>query len=442
MERCTLKRKFISFILAMTISLSLGSNAFAAQENSVPKLVAKTAVAIDADTGELIYSVKPDTKVYPASTTKLLTALLLVDAKKANDTLTYTASAQLQPSASLNKDVKPIKVGDKITADNALKGLLIFSANDFAYMIANNLTGKLDANVKDTNNDFSVIMNKKVTQLGLKNTHFVTANGLFDANHYTTAYDMSVIGKTAFDNSWILNTVKQEKAIIPTENGLALPITNRNKLILPNETKLYDKTCIGGKTGYLEESGKCLVSIFNRDGRKIIGVVMDSSYDAEDTQVFKDMESLVNYSYKINYTTLYKSNSTFKTEVVNYKPLKFFGPTKTVSVPLVLKDNVNYYKNSVNDSEKKLTVNTSALNPLKLSTDTAVGTLTLSDRGATKTYKLYSTISTSDLIKEDTPLYIGAFVGLLIGIAFVLILLAKITNSINRRKRKRNSRFR
>lgn len=442
MERCALKRKFISFILTLTISLSLSSNAFAAQTTSAPKLVAKTAVAIDANTGELIYAVKPDTKVYPASTTKLLTALLLVEAKKTNDTLTYTSSAQQQPSASLNKDIKPIKVGEKITADNALKGLLIFSANDIAYMIANNLTGKPLDTVQETNNDFSVLMNKKVAALGLKNTHFVTANGLFDANHYTTAYDIGVIGKAAFANPWILNTVKQEKTVVTTESGLNLPITNRNKLILPTETKLYDQTCIGGKTGYLNEAGKCLVSIFNRNGKKIIGVVMDSSYDAADTQVFKDMEDLVNYSYSINYTNLYKSNSTIKTEIVNYKPLKFFGPTKTIIVPLILKDNVTYYKNSVNDSEKKLTTNFSSLNPWKLNADTPVGKLTLTERGVTKTYNLYTNLSTGELIKQNTLLYICTFVLLLVGVVFALMLLSNIVNLINKNKRRKNTRYR
>lgn len=161
MGRCTLKRKLISLILTVTISLSLGSTAFAASESQTPKLVAKTAVSIDADTGELIYGNKADTKVYPASTTKLLTALMLVDAKKSTDVLTYTKSAQEQPSASINKDVKPLKPGEKITVDNALKGLLIYSANDIAYMIAGNLTGKLDASVKDTNTAFSPLMNKK-----------------------------------------------------------------------------------------------------------------------------------------------------------------------------------------------------------------------------------------------------------------------------------------
>lgn len=441
MGRCTLKRKLISLILTVTISLSLGSTAFAASESQTPKLVAKTAVSIDADTGELIYGNKADTKVYPASTTKLLTALMLVDAKKSTDVLTYTKSAQEQPSASINKDVKPLKPGEKITVDNALKGLLIYSANDIAYMIAGNLTGKLDASVKDTNTAFSPLMNKKIAALGLKNTHFITANGLFDKDHYSTAYDMSVIAKAAFSNKLILDAVKQEKATVQTESGLSIPITNRNKLILPSETSLYDKTCIGGKTGYLNNAGKCLIAVFNRNNRKIIGVVMDSSYDAQDTQVFKDMENLINYSYTINYTKLYSSGSTVKTEAVTYKPLKFFGPSKTVSVPLVLKEDVNYYKNDINDKEKKLTVNTPSLNVWKLNTDTAVGTVTLTERGINKTYKLYPALSSGSIIGSNKLTYAAAFIGTVLCIGLVLALIGKIS-SLTRRKNRRKSRYR
>lgn len=252
---------------------------------------------------------------------------------------------------------------------------------------------------------------------------------------------MSVIAKAAFSNKLILDAVKQEKATVQTESGLSIPITNRNKLILPNETSLYDKTCIGGKTGYLNDAGKCLIAVFNRNNRKIIGVVMDSSYDAQDTQVFKDMESLVNYSYTINYTKLYSSGSTVKTEAVTYKPLKFFGPSKTVSVPLVLKEDVNYYKNDINDKEKKLTVNTPSLNVWKLNTDTAVGTVTLTERGINKTYKLYPALSSGSIIGSNKLTYAAAFIGTVLCIGLVLALIGKIS-SLTRRKNRRKSRYR
>lgn len=435
-----MKRKIISLILTLSISISIGSTtAFAAENNNAPpKLYAKTAVAIDAQTGEVIYEKNLDDKVYPASTTKLLTALLLVESKKPSDLLTYTPSAKAQPSASINLDKKPLDVGQQMTVDNAMKGLLIYSANDIAYMIADNILGKLNDNVNDTNRDFSVLMNKKVDELALKNTHFVTPNGLHDPNHYTTSYDMSVIAKAAFSNNYILNTIKQKEATITTENGFNIPVENRNKLILDKETSLYDKTCIGGKTGYTIQAGKCLVAIFDRDGRKIIGVIMNSGYDSEDTLVFKDMENLINYSYTVNYTNVYSSNATYKTETISYKPLKFFGPTKTVKVPLVLKENAKYYKNTLNDKEKKVTDNVSSLDPWKLKEDTSVGNLTLTERGVTKKYKLYPEISTGTLIKDNKLIYGGVLIAIIAAVALLIFIIYKIIKLFSNRGRRRS----
>lgn len=332
--------------------------------------------------------------------------------------------------------MKPLTVGEKITAENAMKGLLIFSANDIAYMIANNIIGKLDSSVQDTNTDFSVLMNKKISQLGLKNTHFITPNGLHDPNHYTTAYDMSIVGKAAFSNKWILSTIEKKNDVFETEDGLSLPIENRNKLILTKETSLYDSTCLGGKTGYTEQAGKCLVSIYERNGRKIIGVVMKSAYDSNDTQVFKDMAAVMNYSYSIKYTALKKANSVYKTETITYKPLLFFGSSKTVNVPLVLKGNVNYYKNDVNDKEKKFIENLIPINVWKLNTSNSVGTVTLSERGVNKTYKVYPSISSNNIISDNKLLYGAIVVGVLALIAAITILVMKIVGLITRKKYK------
>ena len=439
MERCKLKRKLISVILSLVISVTLGQSVFAA-ENSTPqappKLVAEAAIAIDANTGEVIYSKNLDQKVYPASTTKLLTALILAQYRKPSDILTYTASAKSQPSAALNTDVKPLNPGDTMTADNALKALLIFSANDIAYMIADNIIGNTNATVSQTNDAFSALMNKKAAQLGLKDSHFVTPNGLHDPNHYTTAYDMSVIAKNAFENKWILSTMEIPKTVVETTNGTQFPIENRNKLILPSETSLYDSTCLAGKTGYTNEAGKCLVAIFDRNGRKIIGVIMKSAYDANDTQSFKDMEAMINYSYSINYTTLEAKNTTYKTENVSYKPLFFFGPTETVKVPLVINQNIQYYKNDVNDKEKKLTSNVSPINLWKLNSNNPIGTLTLTERGVTKNYKLYSGISTSTIISDNKYIYIGIGAILLILIVLIIISIVKLIGKFKKKRRR------
>jgi D-alanyl-D-alanine carboxypeptidase len=416
-----LKRKIISLILTITLSLSIGSNVFAAEATTAPNITATAAVAIDASTGEIIYSKNLDSKVYPASTTKLLTALILTQLKKPNDILTYTASAKAQPSASLNIDRRPLIPGEKITAATTLNSMLIYSANDMAEMIAGNLIGNTTLNVSNTNKQFAILMNNEVSKLGLKNTHFATPNGLHDPNHYTTAYDMGIIGKNAFANTEILNAVETKNYVFKTEDGVQIPIQNRNKLIL-NNSPLYDSTCLGGKTGFTSQAGDCLVAIFNRDGRKIIGVVMHSTVDSADTQSFKDMEAMINYSYSINNTNLYSADDTVSTKTLSYKPFVFFGPTKTIEVPLKVNKNVQYYKNDINDKEKTTSISLNTKNPWDLKQNTSIGTFTLNERGVTKKFDLYTNISTSNLIKQNALLYAATVAGLIAVIALILTL--------------------
>lgn len=402
------------------------------EDPNLPKIEAKSALTLDMKTGEIIYAKNIDAKVYPASTTKLLTALILNDTKKETDLLTYPKSAAAQPSFSLNINIHHINVGDKMTADNALKGLLIYSGNDAAYIIAANIVNKIDASPEEVKQEFSVLMNKKAASLGLKNSHFITPNGLHDPNHYTTAYDMSIIGNTALKNPWILKTVGLKETTAVTESGVKLPVTNRNKIIFDKEP-VYDKTCLGGKTGYTEEAGKCLIAKFERNGRQMLGVVMHSTYDSKDIQVFKDMNTIINWSYSQQQTTLYKKDSIIKTVSLSYKPLKFFGPTKFLEVPLVISDNINYYKNAVNDTDKSIEIKTNKVNPWNLNTKTPIGTVKFKERGVSKTYNIYSSLDKKDIIASNKILYTGT----LIAAAFVLILVALILIQIGLKVKRR-----
>lgn len=434
----TLKHKFLSTLISFTLIFSISSTTFAASTNANPEpnIVGQTAISIDADTGEVIYSKNLDQKIYPASTTKLLTALLLTKNKKPTDILEYSNSAKEQPEYSINKNIHPLTVGEKISADAVMQGLLIYSGNDMAYVIASNILGKINDSTDETKNKFSSIMNKEVQALGLKNTHFVTPNGLHDDNHYTTTYDMSKLAKIAFENKWIYNTISKQKSDVYTEDKVKLSITNTNKIIDPKET-VYDKTCIGGKTGSTSKAGRCLIALYNRNGKRIIGIVMKSQYDLKDLQVFKDMGNLINYSYANLPTTLYQKNAAYSSIKVSYKPFKFFGPTKTANINLTLDKDIVYYKNPLNDAEKLLKQNVSTINPWKLNSNNPVGTVTLSERGITKTYNLYPSISTKDLLSTNKLLY-----GLtLLGTIAVLVVLIAVIFKLVKKSRSRKSYF-
>lgn len=421
-----MKHKFLSTLISFSLIFSLSSTTFAATKTtSDPNIVGQAAISIDADTGEVIYSKNPDQKIYPASTTKLLTALLLTKNKKPTDILSYSNSAEEQPEYSISKNIHPLTVGEKMSADTVMQGLLIYSGNDMAYVIASNILGKINDSTDETKNSFSVLMNKEVQALGMKNTHFVTPNGLPDNNHYSTAYDMSKLAKVAFKNKWIYDTISKQKSVAYTEDNVKLPLTNTNKIIDPTQP-VYDKTCIGGKTGSTLEAGKCLIALYNRNGKKIIGVVMKSQNDPKDLQVFKDMENLINYSYANLPTTLYKKNTVYSSVKLSYKPLKFFGPTKTVNVNLTLKNDIVYYKNKLNDAEKSLKQSNLAINPWKLNSSSPVETVTLSERGINKTYNLYPSVSTKDLINDNKLLYGLTLLGAIVVLGALITIIYKI----------------
>ena len=421
-----MRRSKLTLLLTLIFILSLTSSVFAA-EAPKPQIYGKAAISMDIETGEIIYENNIDAKEYPASTTKLLTALLLAENKTKTDMLTYTESAKKQPEYSFyNHYPKSIDVGVKLSGEGVMDSLLLFSANDIAYMIADN--------VSENSDEFAKLMNKKIQELGLKNTHFVTPNGLDDNtdDHYTTPYDLSVIGRHAFKNDWVREAMAKKTSKATTSTGVNFMLENRNKLVGENG-------CVGGKTGYTKKAGRCLVAFYDRDGRKIMGVVMNSVYGPNDTEVFDDMKKIIDWSYAAKQVVLTPKDKVVETKKISYKPLRFFGPEKTIEVPLTLKEDVKYYDNAVNKKDvsdpKNKIVKIDNLNIWKLDNSKSVGTLTVKEKEAVKTYKLYTTKSKSDIIKANTGLYIGLAAGVIIVLAVAIYLVLQIKRLTRKRKR-------
>lgn len=438
-----MKRKLSTILLTFILLLTFSIPAFAANAD-VPDIYAKTAIVVDMQTGEIIYAKDIDNSpMYPASTTKLLTALLFAENKKPTDTIKYTADAASQPAYSLYNLVGKGKITtkDTMTAENVMKSLLMFSANDSAYMIADSVAG--------SPKKFEEMMNAKIKSLGLKNTYFVTPNGLDSNinNHYTSAYDLSVILREAYKNPWVQKVMNTKNDKIEISNGTIAYVTNRNKLLetkidtayankigidLNNQTPC-NAVCIGGKTGYTSKAGRCLAAVFDKDGRKLAGVVMKSVYDAKDSYVFKDMAKIINWSYNAKKVPLYKANTELKKVTLKYKPLKFIGPEKTITVPLILKNDITYYDNNINKSEVKTNIKVSNISSMKLSKDTSVGKLIVTERDATKSYDLYPSISSKDMMKQNILLYAG----LILAIVIILIIIFTLIRLLSKNRRRR-----
>ncbi|MBU3142874.1 D-alanyl-D-alanine carboxypeptidase [Clostridium sp. CF012] len=405
----------------------MSSNVFAEASDgttNLPTIYGKAAIAVDVATGEIIYAKNVDKQMYPASITKLMTALLLAENRGKTDEIKYTESAKEQPPGSLNANFHPIGLDETMSSADVMDGLLLYSANDAAYMIADDVSGN--------STNFMKMMNDKAAKLNMTGTHFVTPNGLHRPDHYTTPYDMSILSRAAFLNPWVKESMSKKQNTISTSKGTTFKIENTNKL-------LGVDGCIAGKTGYTSPAGRCLVAIYTRNGREVMGVVMDSLYYPDDTYVFDDMKKIIDYSYDLQPTVLHTKNDLIKTEILKYKPLVFFGPEKTVSIPLVAKEDISYYNNEANKKDLQEKIKLTSIDLSSLKDNKSIGTLTLTQKGKVKTYELYSTVSKEDLVKNDIPIYLvtaGIFFLFLIGIALIIR-----TINLNKRKRKYGRRF-
>ncbi|MFA9399244.1 MAG: D-alanyl-D-alanine carboxypeptidase family protein [Clostridiaceae bacterium] len=389
-------------------------------DNTEPDIVGKEALVMDVETGEIIYAKDIDVKTYPASTTKLITALLLAENKNKTDILKYTESAKEQPEYSFNTNRKTMTVGETMTAQDVMDSILLYSANDIAYMAADNVSGSYI--------DFVTLMNKTVEDWGLTGTHFTSPNGLHDPDHYTTPYELSVIGRKAFANDWVKETMAKKESSVTTSDNRPIALSNSNKL-------LGVDGCIGGKTGFTDEAGRCLVAFFERDGRTLVGVVMNSEWGSDDTIVFEDMEKIINYGYSLDKSSLYEKGTILKTEKISYKPLRFLGPTKEIEVPIILKDNINYYDNPVNNAEMQEDYDLTDLSVWNLKDNETIGTITIKQRESSKIYYLTTDISTGSIIKANIPLYIISFIVFLVILIFVLFIFARIKKAKRKKRR-------
>lgn len=263
---------------------------------------AKAAILINADTGEVIYEHNADERLPMASTTKIMTGLLLCERGDLSKEITVTAEMLRVEGSSMG-----LLAGDKVTLHDLLYGLLLASGNDAANVIAYILGGTVDG--------FAKMMNDKAREIGLKNTNFVTPSGLDSAEHYTTARDLAVLTRYALQNEEFKKAVSTKTAVLCYGNPpYKRSITNHNKLL-----SSFEGT-IGVKTGFTKKSGRCLVSAAKRDGKMVIAVTLNDPND------WKDHKELLEYGLEIINTTL------INPEKNEYKIPVLSGCEKSVSV--------------------------------------------------------------------------------------------------------------
>lgn len=243
-----------------------------------PVVGAESAILMEAETGTILYAKNIHQQQYPASTTKLLTTLIATEQCALDEMVTFSYDAVFgtpRDSSHIAMDV-----GQAITMEQCLNAILIRSANEVSFAVAEHITGTSNWQV------FADMMNERAKELGCLNSHFVNPNGLPDDDHYTTAYDLAMIGRAFFANELLCQITLTRRLEIPASDTLPNAKLELNQMaIIPGGDYAYDYL-IGCKTGYTDAARSCLVSAAERDGMTLICVVMhdEAPFQYEDTR--------------------------------------------------------------------------------------------------------------------------------------------------------------
>ncbi len=306
-------------VVAVIAALMFNLSAVAVTDTS------SSSVVLNADTLEIIYQNDPYAKRSMASTTKIMTALLLAESGRLDEIICCSAKMVTVEGSAMG-----LKAGDYISARDLMYGILLMSGNDAANVCAYFLSGGIE--------EFAKTMNSKAKELGLHSTNFVTPSGLDADEHYTTAYDLAVLTAYALKNEEFAKACASSTATVKFGNPMVkYTITNHNRLL-----KTYEG-CIGVKTGFTKKSGRCLVSAARRDGATVIAVTLNDPND------WRDHASLLDYGFNSLSKTEFSPDVELKTQVIGgkrdvvclaYDDISVFGLSQnfdkfelTVSVP-------------------------------------------------------------------------------------------------------------
>lgn len=259
-----------------------------------PDITGKSAVLIDAGSGQILYDKDRDEKLPPASTTKILTAILAIESGKLEELVTIGPNPPRVEGTRVY-----LEEGEKVKLKDLVLAAMIHSANDAALAIAEYLG--------ETSEAFALQMNAKAREIGANNSNFVNPHGLSAENHYSSAYDLALIGRYAMNNQTFRDIV-QEKVLDWEGQAWQTRLININRLLWR-----YDGAD-GIKTGYTTEARSTIVASADRDGRRYIAVVLATSGGA----VWDEAEALLDYGFK-NFKTLEIADSNTVAAMVNLK---------------------------------------------------------------------------------------------------------------------------
>ena len=258
-----MKKQYLTFLVCIIGLLLFHSDIDAKKK---PSISAESAIVMDVQSGTILYEKNMDKKQYPASITKIMTALIAIENSSLSETVTYSREAvtNLEINAS-NIEIKP---GEKLSMEDSLYAILLMSANEACNGVAEHIAGGIDNFVK--------MMNARAKQLGCTNTHFANANGLWMKNHYTSAHDMAIISREAYRNPTFAKiTGTKRYNIDKTNKSGPRSLFNHNGMLYASTFSQYlYEYCVGGKTGFTIKCRYTLVTYAKKNNMTLVSVIM------------------------------------------------------------------------------------------------------------------------------------------------------------------------
>ena len=413
-----MKRISKFFILTLIINILI-FNTLAVYATEQLSINAKSALIVEKKTGKVIYEKDSNTQNYPASVTKILTAIIVIENCKLTDKVTVSKEAISQvPTEYI---VAPLVAGEEITVEDLLYALMLKSANDAAYALAEHVGGSVEG--------FADIMNKKANEIGCKNSHFVNPNGIHNKDHYTTAYDLYLISNYAMKNETFTKIVSTYQYTLkatnkhPSSNRV---MTNTNQFINPSSS-FYNKIVKGIKTGTTGPAGNCLVTDSAKDGLEFITVILGA--DTSNSK-FTETKKMIDYSFNNYEIAKIQEKGNVITSVQIDKATE-----ETKMLKLAINDDIIAMKNKeikMDEIEPEINISSELVAPIKAGQE--IGTVKYSVDGLEYSAKL---IAVNDVVKKTYYKEIGIAIGIGFVLIIILWMILKKSKKSKRRKRRK-----
>ena len=412
-----LNRKFLLTFFISFIVFCFGNYVFA--ETPEPEITSPAAVLVDNYTGSVLFEKNIDQKMYPASTTKILTAILAIENCDLNEMATASEDAIMTVPSGYS--IGDIKVGESLTVKNLLEVLMVHSANDAANVLGEHVGGSIDG--------FADMMNEKAKEIGCQNTHFVNPSGKHDDNHYSTARDMAMIMIYCMKNPTFRELSSLRSCSLPaTSFSAQRDFTTTVEILIPstatNKNIYYYPYAIAGKTGFTTEAQNCLVSVSKKDNMELTSVILGSGKTA-DGHSARFLETIDIYNYGFDNFKIDKvcnSNNVVKSiEISN-------GTPETKNLPLIIKDDVSALA-KVSDDLSSVEPNITLMQDLKapIIEGQVVGKATYTVRGVDYTTDILASHSVEESMVSDVIIIVGIVLAIIL-LLIIIILLIKSTH--------------